>query len=127
MTRALASGIADMKRRLAGLPGLAKSEAHEALRRTGADVVAAARAGLAAGPHDPSGTLAASLSGTLDEGASRVSVASSAPYAGFLEYGTRRMGARPFLRPAIAATREGAFQHARDALARLSARLKDRP
>lgn len=35
-----------------------------------------------------------------------VRVAASAPHARFLEYGTRFMAARPFLRPAIANTRE---------------------
>lgn len=52
-------------------------------------------------PADPSGVLADVITtGRAADGSAAVTAA--APYAAALEYGTTRMAARPFLRPAVA-------------------------
>ena len=104
-----AAGLEALRRRIPALPSAAQAAVtpgFEALAEAAADEL---RAGLGAGPgpsapgsapDDPSGRLAASVSAAFSDGGSAVTVA--APEAVFLEYGTVRMAARPFLRPAAA-------------------------
>lgn len=114
---ALASALRDM-------PDAARAEVETALDDIAADAIAEARRGLGtAGPSspgdppaDPTGALAASL--TAMRNGLNVAVTAASPHAGFLEYGTRTMAARPFLRPAVAATAEAARARLRAALAR---------
>lgn len=147
MTATLASvkaaGLAVLRRRLAELPLRARAEANVALARIGDEVTDEMRRSLQSAtpvsssgamqpasapggpPRDPTGDLAASLTAMLDQETSRVTVASASPHAVLLEYGTRRMAARPFLRPAVAATLATARQHCRDAIARAAAGLRE--
>ena len=120
-----APGLDALRRRLAALPAEAEAAVRPAMEGVAEDVAAAVRASLVAGagpsapghaPHDPSGRLAASVSATATDGGSAVTVA--APEAVALEYGTLRMAARPFLRPAAQRAGPGA-------LARLAAALRD--
>ncbi len=127
---AAAPGLPALARALADLPAAAQAEVGAALDEVAADVVAVARRSLGTAspsapgdpPADPTGALAASLSATRD--GLQATVAASAPYAGYLEYGTRRMAARPFLRPAVAATAETARAKLRAALARAAEALR---
>ncbi len=117
-----------LKRRLAAMPGRLRAAADAALHAIGDDTVAQARRLLAGAegsspsqpgetPRDPAGHLAASLSATADAEAATVRIGSTSPQAVFLEYGTRTMAARPFLRPAAAAVRPAALDACRAALA----------
>ena len=126
----------NLKRRLAALPIAALAEVATALDEIGAEVVAEARRSLAADgpvqpdpgrrpasapgapPDDPTGRLAASLSVVADPATPHVTVVASTPYATFLEYGTRHMAARPFLRPAVEAHGEAARSRLAEALRR---------
>jgi HK97 gp10 family phage protein len=116
---------------LAGLPAAVRAEVTAALGGIGADMVEGARTSLAQGspsapgkpPADPGGSLAASLHWSLDEANGQVTVGTSDPAAIFLEYGTRKMAARPFLRPAASAVTEKAQARLRSALVRACARV----
>jgi HK97 gp10 family phage protein len=125
-----------LRGRLATLPVAALAQVATALEEIGAEVVAEARRSLAADgptqpdpgkrpasapggpPDDPTGRLAASLGVVADPAAAHVTVAASTPYAIFLEYGTRHMAARPFLRPAVEAHGEAARSRLAEALRR---------
>ena len=123
-----AAGPAALQRRLATLPRAAETEVAAALGAVGDMVLAEARRILAtsgAGPSapgeppaDPTGTLAASLGASLDRAAARITLTAASPHAIALEYGTRTMGARPFLRPAVQATADEARRTLEAALAR---------
>ncbi len=52
-------------------------------------------------PATDTGTLAARLSHEIRAGGFEATVGSDVDYAGYLEFGTRGMAARPFLRPAL--------------------------
>ncbi len=130
MTRAAGllhlTGDAVMKRRLADLPSKAKAECALAFERIGTTVVAEARRSLAAispsrpgdPPADPAVAISESLNWSVDAAAGRLTVTASVPYASFLEYGTMRMAARPFLRPAAAGASDTARAELLDALSR---------
>ncbi len=104
------TGLEAMRRRLETLSGVARSAAAAALSDVAQGVSAEVRATLdqatlgaslpGASPADSSGQLAASVSVDDDPDAARSVVTVSAPFAQFLEFGTIRMAARPFLRPA---------------------------
>lgn len=55
---------------------------------------------------------------TVVVGPGRVNVEATAPYAGYLEFGTSRMEARPFMRPAAEKKRPEATELIRRALAK---------
>lgn len=116
-----------LRARLAALPDRLRAETATALAAVGDAAVAEARRLLATSrgplpsspgepPRDRSGHLAGSLSATVDE-AGAVTLAATDP-ARHLEFGTRTMEARPFLRPAAAATEPIAREVLRAALAR---------
>lgn len=97
----------------AGLDDVAQSVAAEARLKLGA--AKPSRPGEP--PADPSGTLAKAIGADRGpDGSATVTVASR--HAVDLEYGTTRMAARPFLRPAIVATRDDARRILRKAFAR---------
>ena len=111
--RVRASGLEALRRRLAALPGTARGTAAPALVALAEEVAGEVRTSFSTGaepsspgaaPDDASGRLAAAVSAVPSDAGGSVMV--SAPEAAFLEYGTVRMAARPFLRPA--ATRAGA-------------------
>ncbi len=122
--RCRAAGLDALRRQLAALPraaalatapgfmAVAEGVADEVRASLGSGTQASAPGGV---PDDPTGRLAASVTAGATAGGSAVTVA--APEAAFLEYGTLRMAARPFLRPL--ASRAGA-----GALARLAAALR---
>lgn len=111
---------------LAGLPAAVGVEVTSALQAVAETVVAEARRHLdsayatpsAAGepPADPTGALAASL--TVVDTPEGFAATAASPHAFFLEYGTTRMAARPFLRPAADAAGDEARQILAAALAR---------
>ena len=104
------TGLDAMRRRLEALSGAARSATAAALSDVAEGVSAEIQATLdrttpgvslpGAPPADPAGRLAASVSVDTDPDALRSVVTVSAPFAQFLEFGTIRMAARPFLRPA---------------------------
>lgn len=117
-----------LKRRLAALPGRLRERADAALLQIGQETLAEIRRVLAASggprpsapgdpPRDPAGHLAGALAVSLDDAHSAVTVVAASPQARFLEYGTRTMAARPFIRPAVAATAPAALATCRAALA----------
>ncbi len=115
-----------LKQRLAALPARIRAETAGALGRIGEQAVAEARRLLSSGPapsapgeppRDPRGDLAEGLRADLDAAAASVTIAAASPQALFLEYGTRTMAARPFLRPAAEAVRPLALEACRQALA----------
>ena len=123
--RSRAPGLDTLRRRFAGLPAEAEAAVRPAMRGVAEDVAEAVRDALGTGagpsapghaPADPSGRLAASVSAGVTADGAAVTVA--APEAAALEYGTLRMAARPFLRPAAARAGPGA-------LVRLAAALRD--
>lgn len=61
-------------------------------------------------PANVSGKLQRSLNFEV-QGVDRVEVGDNAPYAGYLENGTKRIAPRPFLKNAIEANRENSRQH----------------
>ena len=106
------AGLDAMRRRLTDLPVKARNATAGALKDVAEGVAADVRATLVettqAGdgpsrpgtpPADRSGALAASVSVDSDRDGPRSDVTVAAPFAIFLEYGTVRMMARPFLRP----------------------------
>lgn len=105
------TGLEAMRRHLDALSAAARSATAAALSDVAQGVAAEIRATLdqatsgaslpGAPPADPSGRLAASVSVDTDPDAARSVVTVSAPLAQFLEFGTVRMAARPFLRPAV--------------------------
>ncbi|MBB4616909.1 HK97-gp10 family putative phage morphogenesis protein [Sphingomonas abaci] len=50
----------------------------------------------------------------------RVEVSSNAPYAAALEFGTSKMAERPYMRPAVAATRDAVTELVRRAVAHIA-------
>lgn len=117
-----------LKQRLAALPARLRASVNEALLEVGDDTVAEIRRVLAASggpqasrpgdpPRDPAGRIAQALAVSLDEAQSVVTVAAASPVARFLEYGTRTMASRPFIRPAVSATGPAALATCRAALA----------
>lgn len=117
-----------LKQRLAALPARLRAGTNAALRQVGDDTVEEIRRVLAASsgplpsapgdaPRDPAGRLAGTLAVQLDEAQSAVTVIAASREARFLEYGTRHMAARPFLRPAVAAMAPSALAVCRTALA----------
>ena len=121
------SGLGALHARLAGLPDQARAAAAAGLGEVAAQAADAARAELSGGsgrsgpgapPADPSGRLAASIASTVDPETGRAAVTASAPEARFLEYGTAKMAARPFLRPAALKAGRGARAILRAALRR---------
>lgn len=131
MVSVASTGLAALRRRLAALPQVARVEGATAMDRIGAGLVAEARRMLASGgpaepgspPDDPAGNLADSLGWSLDPDGPRLVVTAASTHARFLEYGTRAMAARPFLRPAIAASEEHIRAEMRGAMARAAATL----
>lgn len=127
---ASAPGLPALRQALADLPDAAKAEVSDALDAVGADLVTDMRRRLgrtdpsAPGnpPADPAGPLAASLAVRRD--GLQVTVTAASPRAPFLEYGTRTMTPRPFLRPAVAAVAERARARLRAALARAAGKLR---
>jgi HK97 gp10 family phage protein len=80
------------------------------LLRRGLLVQAAAKnfaTGYGGGPHVRTGRLRSSISTTLgaDEAGVYCDVGSNVEYAGYVELGTVKMAARPYLRPALQAGR----------------------
>ena len=120
-------GLDAMRRRLEALPDAAKSAAALALSDVARGVAREIQATLdqatpsvsrpGGPPADPSGRLAASVSVDDDPSGTRSVVRVSAPFGHFLEFGTVRMAARPFLRPA-------ALRAGRDAKALLAQALR---
>ena len=112
------TGLEAMRRRLQTLSGAARSAAAATLSDVAQDVSAEIQATLdqatpgvslpGAPPVDHAGQLAASVSVDDDPDAARSVVTVSAPFAHFLEFGTARMAARPFLRPAALRARRTA-------------------
>lgn len=99
-------------RRLANIKTESLRELYAAAEVVREDAKQSIRAGAVSGPgHIPSRPgeppnadtheLDLSLDSILNEGRRSVSVVSRAPYAAFLEFGTSRMAARPYLRPAL--------------------------
>lgn len=135
MSGATPAGLADLKRRLTALPEVARAAADAALRDIGEDVTAAIRRSLDASavsepgrpPRDPTGGLAASLGAVVEPETSRLRIAAASPHALFLEYGTRRMAARPFLRPAVAAATPQAKERLREVIAQAIASPRTQP
>lgn len=140
------SGLDGLRRRLAALPEAARAAAtpalHEVAEGVADEVRAALDGGARVGPSAPgtppadasgggglgpgpakqvrevsAGRLAGSIAVAAEPGLGRAAVTVSAPYAVFLEYGTARMTARPFLRPA-------ALEAGREAVAVLAAALR---
>ncbi len=66
-------------------------------------------------PNQDTGVLANNIETTL-EAPLVVHVSSNAPYASALEFGTSRMGERPYMRPAVAKKRREAVQLVRRAV-----------
>lgn len=120
------TGLADLKRRLSAFPEVARAAVNAALRDIGEDVTAAIRRSLGAAavseagrpPRDPTGELANTLGAAVDAETSRLRITAASPHAVFLEYGTRHMAARPFLRPAVTAMTPQAKERLRDAIVR---------
>lgn len=135
MSGASPAGLAALERRLTALPEVARGAVNAALRDIGADVTAVIRRTLGASavsepgrpPRDPTGELAASLSAVVEDETSTLRIAAASPHAPFLEYGTRRMAARPFLRPAVAAATPEAKAQLREAVARAVASSRTLP
>ena len=101
-------GLDALKARLASLPDLVRAGAEAALLATAEAAAADLRARLQPGsgpsapgqaPSDPEGRIAAATTATRDE-SSGASLTVALPFARDLEFGTTRMAARPFLRPA---------------------------
>ncbi len=123
-----APGLPALRQSLAALPDAARTEVATALVAVATDAATEAMRGFgdaapsAPGgpPADPTGGLAASISVTQEGDASRIAVA--VPYAVDLEYGTRTMAPRPFLRSAVAATAETARDRLRAAFLRVAGR-----
>jgi HK97 gp10 family phage protein len=101
-------------RRLQALPALAEREVSKALFAAGELVQTAAQRSITAGsvsgkghvpsapgepPNNDTGVLANNIE-TTQPSKLRVRVTSDAPYSAALEFGTSRMSARPFMRPA---------------------------
>lgn len=115
----------EARARLASLPAAASAALDDTMGEVAEAVAQAARRQLAtaapsqpgAPPADPSGHLAAAIA-VVRTPAGDVTVKVDTPYAADLEYGTRRMAARPFLRPAVAATAEPARRKVAEALSR---------
>lgn len=135
MSGATPAGLAGLKRRLAALPEAARTAANEALRDVGEDLTAAIKRALGSSavskpgspPGDPTGGLAAALSAAVDAETSRLRITAASPHALFIEYGTRRMAARPFLRPAVAAVTPQVEEKLRAAIARAVAKSRADP
>lgn len=117
-----------LKDRLAALPERLQAQVRAALAGIGAALLEETRRRLADDtgpapsrpgepPRDPAGRLAATLLASLDQSGTAVTLTAAAPYAPDLEYGTRTMAPRPFLRPAGEAVRPAALAACRDALA----------
>ena len=101
-------GLEALKARLAAFPDLARAGAEAALLTTAETAAASLRATLQPGsgpsapgeaPSDPEGRIAAAVTAVPD-GSGGASVEVALPFARDLEFGTTRMAARPFLRPA---------------------------
>jgi HK97 gp10 family phage protein len=126
-----APGLVALRQRLDRLPEEAEAEIGDALNQAAQEMVAAVRDRLGRispssrgdPPADPQGELASSLSVTIGPGELKATLAVAAHQAVFLEYGTRRMAARPFLRPAISVMQSSARDELRAALARVGTRL----
>lgn len=69
-------------------------------------------------PANDRGMLAASVQVDVDPTQFNMTMSASAPYARELEYGTRWMLPRPFLRPALARWRQRIIEAIRDAIKR---------
>jgi HK97 gp10 family phage protein len=71
-------------------------------------------------PHRRSGRLMAAVTATVEEQGDQIRVkwGNTAPYSGFLESGTGRMAARPFIRPASAHLGPQFVAHMREAMRR---------
>lgn len=124
--------VSRLKQRLADLPGRLRGSVNDALQQMGDDTVAEIRRVLASSggsqpsrpgdpPRDPAGRIAQALAVRLDEARSTVTVVAASPEARFLEYGTRSMAARPFVRPAVSAVMPAALAACRAALAAAAA------
>jgi hypothetical protein len=125
---------ADLRTRLSGLPALLQDEVGNALTNVAEAAAAETRRLLDSGqaspspsgapPATPSGVLAGAIvAERLPGGSSAVTV--DVPYAADLEYGTTRMAARPFLRPAVANTSDAARTLLADAVGRTVAAALD--
>ncbi len=68
-------------------------------------------------PNNDTGVLARNIE-TVQVEPFRVEVSSNAPYSVALEFGTSKMAARPFMSPAVQATRKKVQQIIADAVAR---------
>lgn len=130
-----ADGLDELQACLAALSATAKGGVADALEAVATEMAAEARRLLArpgpSAPGDPpgdaNGALAASLAVSVDRDALRATLSCAAAEAVDLEYGTRAMAARPFLRPAVAAEAENARARLRTALARAVARSQGGP
>lgn len=114
------TGVEQAKRRIAGMASREKIEqVSKALFAGGEMLKAHAARSITAGavsgkhhipsapgqpPNEDTGTLRRNITVT-QLGPLHVRIASEAPYSAFLEYGTSRMHARPFMGPAVRATR----------------------
>lgn len=65
-------------------------------------------------PNEDTGFLRININVT-QQAPLRVRISADAPYSGFLEFGTSRMEARPFMQPALAAVREEIIGNVRKA------------
>ena len=68
-------------------------------------------------PNNDTGVLARNIE-TVQVEPFRVEVSSNAPYSAALEFGTSKMAARPFMSPAVQATRKKVQQIIADAVSR---------
>jgi HK97 gp10 family phage protein len=98
---------AALKATLGALPTVVQAQLRPAFTEAAAMVVAEARRTLA----ETSGAVADSMAAEATDNGAIVTAGS--PVAAFLEYGTVRMTARPFLRPAV----DAAAEEVRDMLA----------
>lgn len=88
----------------ADIAGKVSEAAARAMEDGAADIVRAARLRLTAnGAGGGQGMLARSVEAEAGRDAMEWTVRAGAPYARFVELGTRRMAARPFLLPALRA------------------------
>jgi HK97 gp10 family phage protein len=90
-------GIDDFRNGMATLQARVKAAIGERLRQGAEEVAEAARVRVR------EGALAESIA--VDDGEDGVRVVVGVPYAAFVEFGTRRSPARPFLVPALAERR----------------------
>lgn len=89
--------------RLPAMPALIRAAVADEVKRATLDVEARAKAKAPV----RTGTLRRSIHSVFENGGQRGLVGPSVLYGKFVEFGTRRMGARPYMRPAAEAVLPG--------------------